>query len=90
LIRAAFARGELSYHIEHTRPGTLLFRRPDGQPIPPIPRPPRGDHHTPVAMTRHLTATPTPDACTPHWDGTPRAPDCFPSTPGSDVATAFR
>ena len=60
---------EHGYHVQRTRSGTLVFRRPDGRHIASAPRSPRGDHHDPAAITRHLT--PDPDACTPRWYGEP-------------------
>jgi hypothetical protein len=60
---------EGGYRVEG-KPGRLVFRRPDGRPIPAVPRS-RGDHDVPSRLARSLAPQINPDSCRPGWLGEP-------------------
>ena len=52
------------YTVERDGPG-LRFRRPDGQPIPTVPHPRRGDESRLRSLNHQDGATPDPETCMP-------------------------
>jgi hypothetical protein len=62
---------EGGYRVERRTGDALVFRRPDGRRIPPVPRPGRGDHAALGRDAVRLGVRVGPETCLPQWYGEP-------------------